>query len=117
TTARDEVSLPLWKDPDLVALARELIKYAVIAAIVAFLLFKVVIPLSRRMLEAPPRTAASRTLGGNVDIVDEEAAPQPAAATAAATLERQLGQARDLAQQDPKIVANVIREWTGSNAS
>jgi flagellar M-ring protein FliF len=31
-------------------------------------------------------------------------------------LEQKLGQARDLAQQDPKVVANIIKDWTGSNA-
>jgi flagellar biosynthesis/type III secretory pathway M-ring protein FliF/YscJ len=28
-----------------------------------------------------------------------------------------LGQARALAQQDPKAVANIIKDWTGANAS
>jgi flagellar biosynthesis/type III secretory pathway M-ring protein FliF/YscJ len=32
-------------------------------------------------------------------------------------LEQQLAKARALAQQDPRAVANIIREWTGANAS
>ena len=64
-------------------------------------------------MQPPPRTATTRTLGGNVNIVDEEDA-QP---TAAATLDRKLEQVRDVAQQDPKVVANIIKDWTASNAS
>lgn len=109
----NELSIPLWKDPDILALAKELFKYAAIAAIVLYLLFKVVMPLTRTMMQPPPRTATTRTLGGNVNIVDEEDA-QP---TAAATLDRKLEQVRDVAQQDPKVVANIIKDWTASNAS
>jgi len=42
---------------------------AAIAAIVAYLALKVVRPLIKTMLEAPPRTA-SRSLGGNVNILN-----------------------------------------------
>lgn len=79
-------------------------------------MLKIVIPLSKAMLEPPP-TRANQTLGGNVNIVDDEenAANQPP--SGAETLERKLGQARDLAQQDPKVVANIIKDWTNANAS
>ena len=33
------------------------------------------------------------------------------------TYETKLQQARDLAKQDPKLVANVIKEWVGGNES
>ena len=111
----DDLTIPLWKDPDIVALAGQLLKYGGIVIILAYLLFKIILPLSKTMLETPPRTHAPRTLGGNVNIVDEEeAALQP---SGAAILNQKLGHARDLAQQDPKVVANIIKDWTGSNAS
>jgi flagellar biosynthesis/type III secretory pathway M-ring protein FliF/YscJ len=43
---------------------------------------------------------------------EEDLGPSPAA-----TLEKKIEQARDVAQQDPKIVANIIKDWTSSNAS
>ena len=113
TIERNDSGIPLWKDPEILSLLKELFKYAAIAAIVAYLALKVVRPLIKTMLEAPPRTA-SRSLGGNVNILDEDGSQTPSAAEA---LESKLAQARDLAQQDPKVVANIIKDWTGSNAS
>ncbi len=111
---RSELEIPLWKDPDILFMLKELFKYAAIAAIIAYLVFKVILPLVKSMLEAPP-PPTRRSLGKNIDIVDEEDAGnrQPSGAEA---LEQKLGQARNLAQQDPKIVANIIKDWTGSNA-
>ncbi len=111
---RDDSGIPLWKDPDIISLVKDVFKYGAIAAIVAFLLFKVVIPLGKNMLESPPRRA-SKPLGEQINIVagdDDDQTP-----SAAETLERKLAQARDLAQQDPKVVANIIKDWTSSNAS
>ena len=111
---RDDSGIPLWKDPDIISLVKDVFKYGAIAAIVAFLLFKVVIPLGKNMLETPPRRA-SKPLGEQINIVagdDDDQTP-----SAAETLERKLAQARDLAQQDPKVVANIIKDWTSSNAS
>lgn len=110
---RNDAGMPLWKDPEIISLLKELFKYAAIAAILAYLALKVVRPLIKTMLEAPPRTA-SRSLGGNVNILDEDRNLEPSAAEA---LESKLAQARDLAQKDPKVVANIIKDWTGSNAS
>ena len=111
---RDDSGIPLWKDPDIISLVKDVFKYGAIAAIVAFLLFKVVIPLGKNMLETPPRRA-SKPLGEQINIVAGDADAQTP--SDAETLERKLAQARDLAQQDPKVVANIIKDWTSSNAS
>ena len=37
-------------------------------------------------------------------------------ATQMQALEQKLAQARDIAQQDPKAVANIIKDWTSANA-
>ena len=66
------------------------------------------------MLEAPARQA-NNSLGGKVNIVSGDGEDQ--SPSGAESLERKLGQARNLAQQDPKAVANIIKDWTGSNAS
>jgi len=112
---QNDSGVPLWKDPDNLALLKELFKYAVLAAIFAYLIFKIILPLSKSMLEAPPRRA-SQTLGGSINIVDDEGTEQQTP-TAAKALEKKLENARELAQQDPKVVANIIKDWTGSNAS
>ncbi len=113
TIDKNDSGIPLWKDPEIISLLKELFKYIVIGGIVAYLMLKVVIPLGKAMLVAPPRSA-NRSLGGKLDILDDDEDLGPSAAE---TLERKLGQARNLAEKDPKVVANIIKDWTGSNAS
>ena len=88
-----------------------------IAAIIAYLLLGVVRPLVKTMLPSPPESEAS--VGGNIDLVagEEEDEAKEHVPTAAELFEKKLAVARALAQQDPHIVANIIKEWTGANAS
>jgi flagellar M-ring protein FliF len=68
----------------------------------------------KSMLDSLPKVSPKH-LGSNLNIVaddEEDLGPSPAA-----TLEKKIEQARDVAQQDPKIVANIIKDWTSSNAS
>ncbi|MCP5228403.1 flagellar basal-body MS-ring/collar protein FliF [Accumulibacter sp.] len=110
--------LPLWRDPEMISLAMELIKYVALAGIVAYLLLGVVRPLLKTVLQG--EAGSEPGVGGTIDILageegeeeDKEKAP-----TAAMQLETALAAARALAEQDPKAVANIIREWTGANAS
>ena len=111
---KTEMTVPVWKDPDNRALATELFKYGAIAAIIAYLVLKVIIPLIKTVVQ-PSSSMQQRQIGGKIDIADnEDGAEQPP--SAAQALEQKLGQARELAQQDPKVVANIIKDWTGSNA-
>ncbi len=109
---RSEAGLAIWKDPELLAMLKELFKYAAIAGILAYLIIKVIRPLLKTMMQAPAHTG--RTLGGNVNIVDEETELSPNGVTA---FEQKLGDVRGMAQQDPKAVANIIKNWTNINAS
>jgi flagellar M-ring protein FliF len=61
----------------------------------------------------PPPTSEP-AIGSKIGLLSEdgaEAAEGSAAPTAASAREK-AGQARALAQQDPKVVANIIKEWT-----
>ena len=118
TVVEKEEGLPAWRDPETVSLAKDLIKYGVIAAIVAYLLLGVVRPLIRTMLERPPGERAAA--GGQIDVIageEEGEAEEPVkhVPTAAELLEKKLTRARALAQQDPQAVANIIKEWMGAN--
>ena len=110
------IEVPLWKDPENIALFKELLKYAGIALIIAFLLFKIIVPLTRTMLPPPPDEEVP-PLGGGVDVVageegeEEEELPP----TAAEELARKLEAARELAKLDPQAVANIIKDWMGAN--
>lgn len=110
------LEIPLWKDPENIALLKELLKYAAIALIIAFLLFKIIVPLTKTMLPPPPIEEAP-PLGGGLDVVageegeDEEELPP----TAAEELARKIEAARELAKLDPQAVANIIKDWMGAN--
>ena len=101
--------LPLWKNPELIAIAREAVKYLVFALIVYLLWTRVFKTLFEMFASAAKR------------IEEEEAAEAERAHEAALhphtgpTYEEKLQQARGLAKQDPKAVANVIKEWVGGN--
>ena len=115
---RDE-GLPAWRDPEVLSLAKELIKYVAIAAIIAYLLLGVVRPLLKTMLE-PAAGSTAAGIGSRIDLLadeeDEEHQPEQVP-TAAALLEKRLAEARTLAQQDPQLVANIVQEWMNPNGS
>lgn len=92
----------------MMSLAKELFKYGAIAAILAYLLFKIIMPLVKTMMQPPP-ASPTRQLGGNINIIDEEDG-QTAPPSAVQALEQKLGKRVELAQQDPKVVANIIKD-------
>ena len=115
---KSDSEIPVWKDPENISLLKELFKYGAIAAIIAYLMLKVVIPLTKTLAGPPPKSPESRSVGGSIDIVaGEEGEEEGRVPAPENSFETKLAQVRDLAQQDPKIVANIIKNWTGSNAS
>lgn len=110
---RDETSLPVWKDPEMLALLKEVFKYAAIAGILAYLILKIIRPMLQTMMQPPPAPHGGKTLGGNVNIIDDEAEDTR---TAEDIFGQKLGEIRDMAQQDPQAVANIIKNWTNANA-
>lgn len=112
--------IPLWKDPETISLAKDLFKYLAIAAIIAYLLLGVVRPLLQVMFteKSKEEEAGTPPAGSTIDIVaGEEVDVEDANKTQASSLEKQIEAARTIAQADPKAVANIIKEWTGANAS
>ena len=105
-----EAEIPVWKDPEIQAFAKDiLIKYLPILLIAAYLIFKIILPLLRTMLPPPPVPAEeSARVGENIDIKDDEVETGPAVVDA---LAQKLAQAREIAQQNPKAVANIIKDW------
>jgi flagellar M-ring protein FliF len=115
---------PLWKDPENVALAKDLLRYLVIGAIVAYLLLGVARPLLRILFAGrTPAAGAGAAAGGAavysaqgkpITIVDE---PDEALNVALATYEHKLEKARQVAGENPQVVANIVRDWMNPNAA
>ena len=113
---KNGLEVPLWKDPEYIALFKDLLKYAGITLIIAFLMFKIIVPLTKAMLPPPP-VEETPPLGSGLDVVagEEEEEQEELPPTAAEELARKLEAARELAKADPQAVANIIKDWMGAN--
>ena len=103
------VELPLWKQPEMIALAKDVLKYLLIAGIGLFLLFGVIRPAIRNFM-APIEKAREEEKAIQHEIVPEI----DEAEKAATTFEESLQSVKQMAQKEPKIVATVVKEWVNS---
>jgi flagellar M-ring protein FliF len=108
-----EIQIPVWKDPEILTFSRDLLKYLIIALIAAYLIFKIIMPLVRTMLPPPPQPEETLRAGENIDTDDEEGEEEEAPAVD--SLQQKIAQAREIAQQNPKAVANIIKDWMDNN--
>lgn len=103
---------PLWKSPELWHWTMNIGKHLLIAGLVLYFLLGVLRPLIQRLMTARPVATAMPA----ADIAAEEAAAAAAQSAARLTASRKsyeerLQVAQNLATQEPKIVANVVKEW------
>jgi len=96
------VEVPLWKQPENIAIALDLGKNALAAGLVLLLAFGVLRPVLRS-LAAPPTPAAGR---------DAALAELPSPAQ-----QDPVASARALARQDPRMVAAVVKNWAAGNGN
>jgi flagellar M-ring protein FliF len=102
-------SLPLWKDPEVLGLAREIGKYLLLALIAYVVWTKMLKSIWNEIAEAAKRAEARRAKEATAAHMAEEMGIR------GVDYDTKLQQARDLARTDPKIVANVIKEWVGGS--
>ncbi|ADE10838.1 flagellar basal-body MS-ring/collar protein FliF [Sideroxydans lithotrophicus] len=105
---------PMWKQPDTIAMAKDIFKYLLIAGGIGFLLFGIIKPAFKTISEqsAAQETAMmSAAQHGQISHQAGNAAGQYAAQQSASSYEDNLQLAKQLAKDDPKIVATVVKEW------
>lgn len=110
TTAKGDVplELPVWKDPEMVDLGKEVLKYLVILIALAFVYFGVIRPLLRSVASQPAPMAEEEE-------EEEDARVSLSHGVPVTGFDEKLARAKELAKSDPKVVANLIKEWMGSN--
>lgn len=112
-----EPALPIWKDPEMVELGKEGLKYLLVLLVVLFVYFAIIRPLMKSVM--PPPTEAEKAEAAEAGEPGEEGEEgvevSLSGAAQANTYEAKLARARELAKEDPKMVANLIREWMGVN--
>lgn len=115
-----------WRDPANMPLFKDLARYAFVAAVIAFLYFRFLRPLLRPAIKkfdeataVPEEPKEDEKAEGEEG--EEEAEPDEEELEEEEKIRRDMGYranlklAKDLANQDPRIVANVIKAWLGSN--
>ncbi|MCX7166849.1 MAG: flagellar basal-body MS-ring/collar protein FliF [Rhodocyclales bacterium] len=94
---------PFWANAELMAILKDLGKYLLIAGGVFWLWTRVLKPILEKLMEAAP-VAPSGYAGTGGEGMPHMGQP---------TYESKLAAARELAKQDPKAVANMIKDWVG----
>lgn len=95
---------PIWKQPDAIELAKELLKYGLIAAVMLFVILRIIKPAFETLLTPPSET-------GGFSAAPALTEPEVTYTPTAPNFDHSLQTAKQLAQQEPKIVASVIKEW------
>ncbi|MCW5617691.1 MAG: flagellar M-ring protein FliF [Nitrosomonas sp.] len=121
--------MPLWQDPDIIMAAMEIGKQLIIAAIVLFFLLKVLRPFLRSLTDDPAlEEKETAQLPDGIAAVDESGHPVQFAPDGTPLLnqepteealrkeqfEKNLKRIRQMAIEEPAIVANVVKEWVNN---
>ncbi|MEB0135227.1 flagellar basal-body MS-ring/collar protein FliF [Actimicrobium sp. CCC2.4] len=114
--------VPIWKRPEMIQLAMELGKYLLGGIALLYLFFGVLRPMLKKLNTPPPKIHAV------VDDQDDEAeTPEMRAMHAAErsvevptesasmAYQQNLELAKQLAKDDPKVVANIVKNWVSGN--
>lgn len=93
--------VPVWKEPSSVALAKEILKNLLIAGVAFYLVFGVLRPLFKELMKPRPK---------------HEPEPEHQGLRQAAAIsnyEENLRIVKEVVKQDPRVVANVVKDWVG----
>lgn len=117
STADDHAvsDLPLWKQPENIELAKTAAKYLLMGLAGLYLFFGVLRPSVRRLFKAPEPPPAEPDLPTSMDAkagTDAEGeAGDLDTEFKQTTYQRNLTSARQLAKEDPRVVATVLKNW------
>ncbi len=105
--------LPLWKQPEMIELAQQAGKNLLIGGLVLYLVLGVLRPMLKRTNQPP---VPLLTEPGE-EKEDQPVQPAPALKQVPqfSQYEQNLAFARQLARDDPKVVANVVKHWVTGN--
>jgi len=96
--------VPLWKQPETIATAKDIGRNVLIAGIVLFLVLGVLRPLLTKLSEAVPAPVYAPA--------EEQAA---VAGQRRVGFEDDLNAVKQMARQEPQIVANVVKDWVSGD--
>ena len=110
-----QAEVPLWKDRDNIELAKSIGQYLLLGVLALFAWFAVLRPLLRKHLAPPPSAtpeAAPPAAAVAADPDDETSAAQLSALQREAERRQaDLDYVQQTAEQDPRLVATLIKHW------
>jgi len=118
------VELPVWKNPEYIAMAKEGGRYLLLAAVLLYLYFGVLRPLLRKVSPPPAPPPALEDAGADAPALGDESDEDGAVVqlSSAEPLEPKqrsyldnLEAAKLLAREDPRMVANIVKNWVDGN--
>jgi flagellar M-ring protein FliF len=101
--------IPIWKQPDTIAMVKDIFKFLLIAGGIGFLLFGVIKPAFKTITEQS--AAQEEAWQSQVTHHTGNASGLYAAQQNANSYEDNVQLAKQLAKEDPKIVATVVKDW------
>jgi len=113
-----EPEIPLWKRPEAIEYGMVLGKYALGALILTYLYFTILRPLLRKIMHIiapPPPPQPEPEPEPEPEEAEEEESQTGPMGLKIRTYQDNLEAAKELARNDPKVVANIIKSWVGTN--
>jgi len=106
--------IPMWKQPENIEMVKEFLKIGIALVVIALLYLRVMKPMLRKLTPDPQaRLAAAQD---EDTIVNIGANPQiQARQQTAKGYEQNLEAAKQLAKENPKLVANLVTGWVSNN--
>lgn len=103
--------LPLWKDPEVLSYIREAAKF-ILMPLIAYLIWS---RLLRPYIAGVMDSYAAAKKARELELAEAAIPKVKEMGRAQRGFEAKLAGARDLARQEPKVVADVIRDWVTAN--
>lgn len=112
-----------WKDPDTWALVKQVGKFLLAFIVLCYLFFRILRPMMRPVLRKLDQISDVPPLPPLRTLSPEEEAQAVIARTQLEEMEASQAQgyrenlqmAKNLAKEDPRVVANVVKAWVGAN--
>ncbi|MDP2432562.1 MAG: flagellar basal-body MS-ring/collar protein FliF [Pseudomonadota bacterium] len=118
TESKEELEIPLWKDPDNVSLAKDLLKNLIIFGLAFYLVFGVLRPMLRELVKPPEPVAEEGAAEGAAaaeGVLGEDGVlygpDGKAVAAPVDTYGEILAKVREYAKASPKLTAEIVKEW------
>ena len=113
-----DVVLPLWKDPEMIELGTQAMNWLLVLIAILFAYFGVIRPLLRTVVPPKDKKAkdeAEPGIAGEEGEEDEDGVTVSLSGEEEDSYEAKLERARNMAHNDPKVLASLIKEWMQLN--